>query len=201
MEIDIQKNKKEIVELLRTTDREGIEYLIRYMENNDFFKAPCSGQYHLCCIGGLAQHSLNVYAHIKKLADALCDETNRPSEDTLIIVSLLHDLGKVGDHGKPYYVENILKSGKKSDSKPFETNSSLLNVPHEIRSVIISERFIRLTEEEEHAILYHNGTYTGMGYEWKGKEQPLDLLLHWSDMWCSRVTEIEDKNDGNLESD
>lgn len=177
-----------IISLLKDTGRTGILDLIDVMETGGFFEAPCSGSHHLAEEGGLAQHSINVFYGMLELDKSLA--ANLPYE-SVIICGLLHDLGKMGDYGKPNYVENILKSGKVSDSKPFVTNSDLLYVPHEIRSVVIAERHIELTEQEEFAILYHNGMYSDLKYSYSGKETPLSMILHWSDMWCSRVVEEE----------
>ena len=88
-----------------------------------------------------------------------------------------------------------LKTGKRSESKPFETNKALCYVPHEIRSAIIAERYIKLAEEEEHAIIYHNGMYSDLKYSFQGHETRLDLLLHFADMWCSRVTEVSEEGE------
>jgi len=111
--------------------------------------------------------------------------------ESIKIVSLLHDLGKMGQFGKPQYSENYLVSGKRSDKKPFETNKNLLPVPHEIRSIQIASQFIELTEEENFAILMHNGMYSDLKYQLQGKETPLQMLLHFSDLWCSRCIEVE----------
>lgn len=187
-------NKGTIISLLRQTKREGIEDLINAMETGGFFDAPCSGQYHLAEEGGLAKHSLNVYFTMLRLADSLLQSDL--TEETIIITAILHDLGKMGDYGKPNYVENVLKkTGKRSESKPFETNKALCYVPHEIRSAIIAERYIKLTEEEEHAIIYHNGMYSDLKYSFQGHETRLDLLLHFADMWCSRVTEVSEEGE------
>jgi len=196
MEINIEKNKQDIVKLLRSTKREGIEKLICLMDVNGFFTAPCSTQYHLAVDGGLAEHSLNVYTVMTHLADTLA--MGEIDDETIIITAILHDLGKMGDFEKPNYVENVLKkTGKRSESKPFETNKALCYVPHEIRSAIIAQRFIKLTEEEEHAIIYHNGMYSELKYSFQGHETRLDLLLHFADMWCSRVVEVSE--DGEAE--
>jgi putative nucleotidyltransferase with HDIG domain len=181
--------KRKFVELLRSVEFEpenkaGIENLIAYMEEGGFFTAPCSGQYHLCKEGGLLEHSLNVWNYMCKLNESL--GANIPKR-SLILCGLLHDLGKMGDYGKENYVPNILKSGKVSDTKPYETNKDLLYIPHEVRSIAIAERFIALTEEEEHAIYYHNGKYTHIGYDLK--ETPLMLILHFGDLWSSRILE------------
>lgn len=179
-------NKKIITELLVKTKREGIEELLKYMEKNGFFTAPCSSRYHLACEGGLCEHSLNVYRTIKKMADALSCNI---SDETLTIVALLHDLGKMGDFGKENYVPKTLKSGKVSEAEPYCINKDLLQIPHEVRSISIARRYIKLTEPEEFAILMHNGMYGDMKYVINGRETPLYLLLHSADMWASRVIE------------
>jgi 23S rRNA maturation-related 3'-5' exoribonuclease YhaM len=86
---------------------------------------------------------------------------------------------------------------KQSDSKPFAQNPELLSVPHEVRSIQIASQFIELTEEENFAILYHNGMYGPFKYELQGKETPLYLLLHFADMWCSRVLEVSTEEVAN----
>jgi len=182
-------NKKEIIEMLLLTERRGIELLIEHMEENGFFTAPCSSQFHLCKDGGLAEHSLNVFnMGLTLRGNAFISGIDSKS---WILVSLLHDLGKMGQYGKSLYVENYLASGKLSDKKPFATNSLLLSVPHEIRSIQIASQYIELTEDESFAILHHNGMYGDLKYQLSGKETPLQMLLHFADMWCSRVTEVE----------
>ena len=81
----------------------------------------------------------------------------------------------------------------RSNAKPYITNAELLNVPHEIRSLSIVDRYIDLTEDEQFAILYHNGLYGDLRYQINGKETPLYMLLHFADMWASRVVEREEE--------
>ena len=191
----VEFNHDKIVSLLKGTGRTGIISLIDFMEEGGFFTAPCSGQYHLAEQGGLAEHSLNVYFALLGIDGAL--DANIPL-DSIIICGILHDLGKMGDYGKGNYIANILKSGEQSKSKPYVTNTNLLYVPHEIRSIAIAQRFIELSEDEQFAILYHNGLYTPLGNSYKGKERPLSMALHFADMWCSRVTEAEEAKE-NIE--
>lgn len=171
---------------LRKTERSGLDSLLKVMKAGGFYTAPCSGAYHLAEESGLLRHSLNVLDCARKLNKAW----GQPMpDDTIILVSLLHDLGKMGDHGKPNYVENYLTGGKRSEKKPFTTNSELVYIPHEVRSVMIAERYIHLTEEEERAILWHNGLYSSFKYDIPGKETPAYMILHFSDMWASRIIE------------
>lgn len=185
----VEFNHDKIVSLLKGTGRTGIIGLIDFMEEGGFFKAPCSGQYHLAEPGGLAEHSLNVYFALLGIDGAL--DAGIPL-DSIIICGILHDLGKMGDYGKSNYTENFLKSGEQSKSKPYVTNPNLLYVAHEIRSIAIAQRFIELTEDEQFAILYHNGLYTALGNAYKGHETPLSMALHFADLWCSRVTEVDE---------
>lgn len=183
-------NKKFVVDSLMKTGREGMDGLIEYMEDCGFFNAPCSGGNHLACEFGLVHHTRNVMELAEKLGVAWLGGTEyNKIQNSVIIAAALHDLGKMGQFEKPEYVENILASGKVSDAKPYKKNPDLLNVPHEIRSVAIAAMFIDLTEEEQHAILYHNGLYGPLKYEIQGNETPLYMLIHFADMWASRVTE------------
>lgn len=180
--------KTRIIDLLKSTERENIDSLIAEMEYIGFFEAPCSGGYHLCKEGGLAEHSLNVCETAMKMCQALDRDDLM---DSAVISALLHDLGKCGDYGKKYYVENTLKSGKVSDAKPYKRNDELLEKNHAIKSVILANRFIDLTEDEEYAILHHDGLYERANYDISGNETPLLCIIHWSDMWSSRFIEVE----------
>ena len=180
--------RETIIALLKETKRPGIGDLIECMEQGGFFEAPCSSDKHLAVEGGLAKHSLNVVHGMISLNEAL--KADIPY-DSIVLCGLLHDLGKMGDHGKANYIENVLKSGKASEAKPYKTNTELIYLPHEIRSAMIAERYIDLSEDEETAILWHNGLYAQFKYDIPGKEFPLYMILHWADMWASRVTEIE----------
>lgn len=195
--------KERVIDLLRSTGRPGVDKLIVAMDEGGFFTAPCSGAYHLAKEGGLLEHSLNVFYQMDELAKAWGDDIPGVTRANVVICALLHDLGKMGDYNKPNYVPNMIKSKKKdengeypliqSEAKPYETNSELAYVPHEVRSVSIASKYIELTEEEYFAILHHNGMYSDMKYALNGKERPLQMLLHFADLWCSRVTEKEEK--------
>ena len=51
--------KEEIIELLKSTGRDGVDDTISFLEESGFFEAPASSTKHLCVEGGLARHSLN----------------------------------------------------------------------------------------------------------------------------------------------
>ena len=93
--------KEEFIELYQELiHREGADALLDYLENkSDFFTCPASARFHGAYVGGLCDHSLNVY-HC--LVDYLARERVQElyglecSEETVAIVALLHDLCKIG---------------------------------------------------------------------------------------------------------
>ena len=198
--------KEDFINLLKMSGREGIENLIVWMDENGFFESPCSSAYHLSKNGGLVEHSINVYYTLTILNESL--GANLPS-DSMLICALLHDLGKAGDHGKPGYVPNMVRSKTKnketgeyeivqSTSKPYEINKDLTSEEHEIRSLLIAERYIYLSEEEETAILHHNGLYGKLDSAYgthNYDKTKLAFLLHTADMYCSRFSELEQKDE------
>lgn len=185
-------NKTYVVNALMSTKRTGMEDLIDYMTECGFFEAPCSSQFHLATKFGLVHHTRNVMETAEKLGVTLMGgaEYNKIHE-SVIIAAGLHDLGKMGQFEKQLYTPKLLKDGSVGKI-PYEQNKDLLPVDHEIRSVAIASMFIDLTEEEQFAILYHNGLYGTVGrYSLQGKETQLYLIVHTADLWCSRFLEVK----------
>lgn len=184
--------RDQIRKLLIDTKREGMTDLLDYMDEIGFFEAPASTQFHGAYPGALAEHSMNVCLLASVLAKTwMCPDDYEKLYDSVVICSLLHDLGKCGQFGKSLYVPNVLKSGKISDTKPFERNKDLLTLPHEVVSCIEITKFIDLTEDEQLAIAWHNGLYGAFKYEIQGKETLLYMIVHFADMWASRVVETK----------
>lgn len=183
--------KEEIIINLRQTKRAGIENLLQWMDENGFYDAPCSTKYHFATPGGLAEHTRNVINAAASLLQAFYIFGERPITDdfinSVVICAALHDLGKCGQFGKPNYTLN-----EELPFPVFETNKELLYIPHEVRSIAIASQFIELTEEEQFAILYHNGLY-GELQSVKNHETELYMILHFADMWACRVMEKEKK--------
>lgn len=183
--ITIEDIKNEITGLLSATNCPGIEGLIAEMEKGGFFSSACSTRYHLAVPGGLAIHSLNVFHTLVELDNSLGTDLDYTD---MVIVSLLHDLGKMGDYGKPKYIEAPLLKGGKLPAKPFIANPEMIHEEHEIKSIQIASRFIELSEEQTHAILHHNGLFGKLdsSYNPSYDQNELTFLLHTADMYCSR---------------
>lgn len=163
----IEENKQEIIRLLRLTGREGIDKLISYLEKRDYFTAPASTQYHLSCVGGLAQHSLNVYANMMRLYygdkwESLEEYTTRDEEvdhENIIIVSLLHDLCKVDFY--KVSSRNVKENGTWKEVQVYEIDEGMPIMGHGSKSVIVAQQFIRLYFPEIQAISFHMGMGDG----------------------------------------
>jgi len=79
---------------------------------------------------------------------------------------------------------------KRSESKPYKISSDLCHIDHPLRSVELAARYIDLTEEEEHAIFYHDGAYGSLAYDLKGHEEPLQVIIHFADFWSAQFLEV-----------
>lgn len=181
--------RKRFIELLENTTAIGTGGLINHLEANGFFEAPASTRYHMSHRSGLLEHSLNVHDIAKGIWESSPVYQTAIKAEDLTLAALLHDIGKTGWNGKEQYIPNILKSGKVSDAQPYETNPELIKMQHQDLSLLIALKFIELSDEVLVAIKYHNGLYTPDGRDISGKETPLMLLIHFADMWASRITE------------
>lgn len=187
--------KEEIEELLLGTKREGIEDLVAYLNEIDFFNAPASTRFHGAYYGALAEHSINVMDCARSIAISLLGKKwYQAHQDSIVLCALLHDLGKAGQFGKPLYVPNVLKKGP-SETQPFKINEYLMTLPHEIVSIVEATKFIDLTEDEQRAIAWHNGLYGTFKYDIPGKENELYMIIHFADMWASRIIESKTKKE------
>ena len=140
--------------------REGADKLWEYLTSpsSDFFTAPASARFHGSYEGGLLEHSLNVY-------DCLCDYLSRKrcsemydmnySEESIAIVSLLHDLCKINCYKKG--TRNVKdESGVWHTVPTFEFDDKM-PYGHGEKSVYIINGYLRLSREEAFAIRYHMG--------------------------------------------
>ena len=165
--------------------------LINFMESEtSWLNSPASTKYHLCKDGGLLEHSVNVAESMLKVREALAPEI---SEESCIIVSLIHDLGKVGMPRNPQYLvnepsEKQKKYGYKPDA-PYKFNRELTYLSVLIRSLYLASKYIDLSEEEVQAIVYHDGQYVDDNKSVATKETPLTLLLQYADTWSGFVIE------------
>lgn len=188
-------NIERFEELMSKVNREGLTKLMDYIRSSDFYTAPASTRFHLCVEGGLLQHSLNVY-------DCLVAKKGNPvwkqilddaGEESLIIISLLHDLCKTNF----YTIEMKWRKDENNKWEQYPVYSVKDKVPygHGEKSVMMIEQFMKLKGYERFAIRWHMG-YTepkelhmqvGQAIEM----YPLILALHEADLEASALIEKE----------
>lgn len=161
--------------------RDGFEKMLDVIGER-LFEAPASNklEYHNCFTCGLAEHSLRVYGNLKKLRDMFAPEL---SNDSIILVALCHDLGKVGSLEQPYYVPNNSQWHKENLGVYYNHNEKLDYLAVSQRSLRLINHFnIPLTDDEYKAILICDGQYIQENKSYAHKEGMLGLLAHQADM-------------------
>ena len=187
MNLDFNKNK--IISLLKVVDRDGIDELIKYLEERtDFFIAPASTRFHGNYKGGLAEHSINVMNILKEKNERY---SLNLSDESIVIIGLLHDICKVN------FYKNSMKLRRNDEGKweAYKTYVIDDEVPlgHGEKSCIIIQQFINLTLEECMAIRYHMGAYLPKD-EYKNLENaknrfPLITAVYTADVEASSYLE------------
>lgn len=194
--------------------RDGSDALLEWLKESDFFVAPASTKFHGAYEGGLLEHSLNVYdCLLGELASM--NMTEKYSKETVAIVSLLHDVCKIGlyiSEPKNQKTYNLDKVAEARNGQPWAVKHDSLGdfiwetvmgyrcedqLPygHGEKSVYILSGFIKLTREEAMAIRWHMGfsdnDFRGGGQS-VGKAfemYPLAVLTHLADMKATYLLE------------
>lgn len=155
----VQENKEEFCRLLRSTKRDGVEYVIEDLEKLGFFEAPASTRFHLCHRGGLVEHSLNVCKAALELLPIM--HRMRPDlkddlrEDSAILCSLLHDVNKAEIY-KPVIKKRKNALGAWEDYPSYDVDYSNFPMGHGEKSVIVLLLSgLQLRDAEMCAIRWH----------------------------------------------
>ena len=191
--------REEFIEIYQShIHREGSAALLDYLQNkSDFFTSPASARFHGSYPGGLCDHSVNVY-------HCLADYLARPrvqelygleyDPESVAIVSLLHDICKVGCYraGTKNVKNEATGQWEKVPTYFFEDK---LPYGHGEKSVYIISGFMRLTREEAMAIRWHmgfSGTEDARTVGQALQQFPLAFALATADMEASYFLEGED---------
>ena len=143
--------KEKFIELLRSTNRENIEELIKFIQKTDFFEAPASTRFHGSREHGLVEHSLKVYELLLQKVKTASIEIKTP-EESLILIALLHDICKANYYKIDYRnAKNALGVWEKV---PYYTVDDTIPYGHGEKSVMMITEYIKLTPEEKYAIRF-----------------------------------------------
>ncbi|MDE6377730.1 MAG: HD domain-containing protein [Duncaniella sp.] len=194
-------NKDRFCQLLRSTGRENIEYVIEDLETYGFFEAPASVRNHFNHPGGLVEHSLNVYDAAMMLREGIV--AHRPEMDkqlpvdSVTLASLLHDVCKANIYTQ---VTRKRKNeiGMWEEVKEYEVSYKELPIGHGEKSVVMLMRMgLDLEDDEIVAIRWHMGPWAvdttqidmDRSYRQAVANTPLLPLIHTADTIASQIFE------------
>ncbi len=177
--------------------REGAKELYEWIELSDFFSAPASSNYHLATVGGLCEHSINVYNNLKRLI--ILEKNVHPellkniTEENIAICALLHDLCKID-----FYVvdeKNVKNEFGVWVKQPYYKIKEKFPMGHGEKSVFLINRFMKLEGQEALAINWHMGAFDKrvIGGDHSVSDAfekcPLACLTHMADSLASFIDE------------
>ena len=176
--------REEFLDIYQThIHREGSQELLDYLTNkSDFFTAPASARYHGAYVGGLCQHSVNVFRELRKVVI-----DNEPTMEAVAICALLHDLCKANTYVREHHAgPGEVYSYVKKDRFP---------MGHGEKSVYLIARFMKLEDEEALAIRWHMGAWDdavrggSRGLNEAMKLHRIVYELHAADMRATHIVE------------
>lgn len=189
-------NKERFISLCSCINRDGIDELMKWIEESDFYIAPASSRYHGNYSGGLLEHSLNVYDELKRLLTIYPNLD--VSEESIVICSLFHDLCKVNMYATEKRNRKNAITGQWESYDCYIPKERFCYGGHGSKSVFLVQNFIHLTPEEAVAIQCHmssweDGTakYVGSSFE----QFPFAWLVHVAD---ESATFIKESNNNNI---
>lgn len=171
--------------------RPGSGELLKWLEKSDFFDAPASTRFHGDHPGGLVEHSINVWEELVRLLRAYPEV--KVTAETAAIVSLLHDLCKVGCYKTE--LRNKKENGVWKSVPVYTFKEDFCYGGHGSKSVFLIQRFMPITETEAVAINCHMGfaDRSPNDYSLGGAfvQYPLAWLLHVADESASYIREAK----------
>lgn len=179
---ELSEKTEDVIKAMCSPDRaDKIAKLIDDVGAENYFSAPASSResYHNCYPGGLAEHNLNVVSfliHLNEISELDFDY------ESLCVVGLLHDLGKVINTDFERFYKTEEERWKIDRGELFSKNDgSTYFTAHQRTMWILSHFGFKLSPEEYQAILLNDGQYIQENKPYAHKTNNLGLLLHMAD--------------------
>lgn len=221
-------DKELYIKLLEDCERDT-SGLLKWLETTSFYNDPASANKHNSFPGGLVRHSLNVYYAFLTLYPSICALTDCYKDlpiDTVKIVTLLHDLCKIGTYktdkknvkvygtkeellNKGYSINEIkTERGKKyawDTQDIYKYNETSFKYGHGELSVYYIMKYMNLTDQECQAIRFHMSSWVEGDKQMLGEvytSNPIALTLHLADECATYFIEKDETTpDQPLKSD
>ena len=201
-EKQIVENWSKLIQLIEDTfsgkRKEKLLEMYKYFEDRMSI-APASGKaaYHNAMVGGYVEHVLHVTdcaIQIKKLWESNGAMINFTDEE-LIFAAMHHDLGKVGDLDKDYYIPQDSEWHRKNRGEIFKHNPDLQYMTVTDRAIFLLNHFgIKMSQWEYIGLKLTDGMYEEgnktyyMSYnpDWSLKSN-IAYILHQADMMATHI--------------
>lgn len=174
---------------------ERLEKILKLTEHfqDRMIIAPASSkaQFHNSHPGGYLDHVLNVYTIAMELNELWKKHTEVDyTDENIAMVTLFHDLGKMGDIDNDFYIDQDNKWRLENLGEVYKINPLVENMDGAHRSLFTLQQFgITLESKEWIAINIHEGLYSeGASVYLKQFEEhkflrsTLAILIHHADM-------------------
>lgn len=171
-------------EVRENISRGGIENLLDFLHNSDFYSAPASTKYHGAVEHGLVKHSLAVYKNFWKIAPIYGFTHTKENDESAAIVTLFHDICKANYYTTSYRNAKNEDTGAWERVPYYSIDEKLPFGSHGGKSMYIVQSYIKLYPDEAMAILHHMGAWDKSNYSDPGKAYSYTLLswlLHVAD--------------------
>ena len=205
----IQENWQQLRNIITETF-EG-ERLEKLNEMYDYFEdrmciAPASGTeyFHYAHVGGYVEHILHVIDLSVKIKDMWKQNGAiiNFSDEELIFAAMHHDLGKVGDMNKDYYIPQESEWHRKNQGSIFSHNSELQYMTVTDRAIYLLNQFgITMTEWEYVGLRLTDGLYEEANKKYyinygKGNSLKSNIayILHQADSMATHIEYDEWEN-------
>ena len=198
----IAKNWEQLRSLINNTfegeRKEKLNKMYDHFEDR-MCMAPASGkeQYHYAHVGGYVEHVLHVVDCALKITNLWAAEgaTINFTTEEVIFAAMHHDLGKVGDMDKDYYVPQESEWHRKNRGEIFTHNGELQYMTVTDRAIYLLNQFqIPMTENEYVGLRLTDGLYeeANKSYyisynpDWALKSN-IAYVLHQADLMATKI--------------
>ena len=184
---DASKNIEKVQQIVNTyveeSRQDSVAALLEAI-GDQYFTAPASTRKDVgyAYPGGLCDLSLRVCYWAHKLNETM--ESKIPTS-SVMLVGLLHQLGKVGMPGKDLYIPQD-SQWHKDRGMMYTVEESLKGMTVRDRTMFLLQKYkVELADYEYQALMLWEGQYSTENQPMRYKENPLALLIHWAYIWIA----------------
>jgi len=198
----IEKNWNILIELIENSfegeRKTNLLKMYNHLKDRMMF-APASSKehFHNAFPGGYVDHVLNITRAVKSVYKTWEEHGSHINftEEEMIFATLHHDLGKVGDDEKDYYIPNESEWHRKNQGKIYTPNPELQYMNVSDRSLWLLQKFdVKLNQTEYIGLKLADGMYEEGNKQYYMSYTPdfelqsnLPHIIHQADMLASKT--------------